>query len=398
MPLTPPEQAAFTLRVAGATHLDSRAKPLLGDQGRAELNLRSTENEAAAQRAAMTVSDAASAKQFLAEEIERLEGSLKERRETEETRQAVRRHFEALRLAERKSDSDQNADGPCTSECLYGIMPFAWAVETHVARTYEAYDALPIIPEMRSISRPAIWYKTLCIPDIPKKMGAFNFCGRADISKSPALVELFIRNGVRLYARDLWQLAYVLHHELVCHGFQFSAAVGTVHENAPAGCHWSEGWMDAVAFSVATRWTHSPDCVPCFGFGGSFAVSSMDEMHRARYPNPDALRPEDKVPAGLSEGDAYLRYAAREAFDALSIVLSALHDQREAHDMALRFSLRLNAHREASPKRLRDVCTRLLTALLNDIRGEAAGQAAAACVEFAARGDLEQLELALSAI
>jgi hypothetical protein len=394
MPLSPAELAELALRFAGANHFDPRAIPLLGERGRAELDGRLNGIQEAAVRASNEVKDHASLVAFLSAEGGSLEASLTTRNETETTCAAVKRVIQELREVVSQIQADNDGDGPAREAYRCGVIPIAFAVQEHVIRAYEVAGAM--LPKPAGVP---IIYKTYITPDIPHKLGPFNVGGQTRIDIDPSVVTIFVRKKAHLLARDFWQLAYVFHHELVCHGLQCAGGLPGERKNAPVSCHWTEGWMDAVAFTLSKLWAHREDCKSCFSFGGPAAISEMDGMHQARYPNPNAIDPQKRRPPDISEDDAYLRLYARQAFDALSANLALISDPREADDMAAKFSLRLNAHESVNLDVLRRLSTRLQSMLLNEIRPQVARAAAIACLHFAATGNLDNLEkdLALAA-
>jgi hypothetical protein len=396
MPLSPPELAEFALRTAGANYFDPRGIPRLSERGRDEIDGRLNSIQEAVTRASSEVTDHSSLATFLSREAARLETTLPERQETPETCAAVEKVIQALRDLANHTQASHDGDGPANGTCSCGVLPLASAVEQHVACAYA--EALMQTIESGLLVPPGIIYKTYITPDIPHKLGQFNVGGQTRIDTGPSQVTIFIKKKARILARDLWQLAYVFHHELVCHGFQCATKLmPSERKNAPVGCHWTEGWMDAVAFMLAKHWASCEDCKSCFTFGGAAAIGEMNEMHQARYPNPNATDPTKKRPPDISEDDAYLRLYARQAFDALTAAMALVGDDpRDAEDMAAKFSLRLNAHENVNLDTLRRVSTRLQSTLLNGIRLKAARAAASACLDFAATGNLVNLENALA--
>jgi hypothetical protein len=320
-------------------------------------------------------------------EADQLETSLPARKETVPTQDAVRKVVQALRQAAGQIGAGQDGDGPVTQASRCGICPIAFAVERHVTSAYQNV----VLPPQGGVR---ISYKTSVTPDIHQELAPFNVGGKTRIDTAPSLVEILVKKGTRLLARDFWQLAYIFHHELVCHAFQGASVIPAPRKNASANCHWTEGWMDAVAFALSRQWARCQDCKPCFSFGGTAAISEMDEMYQTRYPKTVAGHLQ--LPAGLDENDAYLRLNAREAFDVLIANLELVNGAGEAEEMAIEFSLRLNAHQDVDLHILRQLSFNLQSALLNDIRPEAAKSAVVACLNFAATGNLTTLQKELA--
>jgi hypothetical protein len=399
MPLSAAEQAELALRTVGATYYDPRGLPPLSAHERAELRLRLKENHTAADGAALDVRDHATLVGFLTGWADGLEHSLTIRRETPRTREVVKKVVAVLRDRASRISEDEDGDGLPSDGCPCGVLSFAFAVEQHVRQAYQNAVMHLLNPgtEQKSTGWRIIFYRTYITEDIGKKLGRFNVGGQTRIDMIPAQVQLLIKRSSEILARDLWQLAYILHHEIVCHGFQYASQVNlTGYPNAPVGCHWTEGWMDAAAFALAKAWANCDECSCCFEFRGSSAIGAMQEMHDARYPALNKPEPMQDGPAGISEDDAFLRLYARSAFEALHTVLSQVCEPSEAEEIAVKFSLRLNSHEHASPVTLLQVSTQLQGAFLNTIRTQIASAAASACVAFAGTGDLARLQADLA--
>src|SRR6516162_1367914 len=130
-----------------------------------------------------------------------------------------------------------------------GVLGLAALIETRV-RTI-----LTTCARMPPGSSPVIQYETTLTNDT---VGVTAFCvnGQANITRSPRVITVVMRTG-GITARCLWHIAYTLHHELVCHAFQGALASRRV-PNAHATCHWTEGWMDTVAFDLVSDWLADP--------------------------------------------------------------------------------------------------------------------------------------------
>jgi hypothetical protein len=401
MPLEPAEQAELALRIAGAIYLDPFSRPT-SEQELTELKVRLNENEIAIERA-RSVADHDAMVKFIADEAEQRRASLYARNETAATKAAVQKVVEALQRLATTAAPDQDGDGPANGTCVCGLLPFAKAVEIHVVEAYAGAEAIHPVELSDEATRQTFSYRTFLTADINKRMGSFNVSGQTDINRIPTLVSLCLRRETSLTVRDIWQLVYVLHHELACHGFQYAAVLKSwddhsmlpARENAPPSCHWTEGWMDAVALSLSREWARSSKSINCCGFGGKEAVRAMEDMHKERYPDPRASDPAKKFPAGVSPPDARLRWGAQLAFEMLATILSQSRTLADAEAIAVRFSLRLNAHERANPLVLCNLSARLQSTMLNEIRPSVAEAAALACVQFAEDGDLEELERAL---
>ena len=228
--------------------------------------------------------------------------------------------------------------------------------------------------------------------------------GQADIKTVPAAVDIILLRNSRLTISDLWQLSYVLHHELVCHGFQYLGRLAEAggnnacqRTNASVGCSWSEGWMDVVAYWLAIEWARQRYCLECLGPAGPKAVAEITKIHSERYPDLDSVRAGDRIPAGMGQSDAIMRLFAAQVIYALVSNLSGLMPFHEAEKTAVRFSLRLNAHRDANPAVLAMIVATLTTTLGNEYRPDSERLAVEACIAFAANGNLKTLQEALAA-
>jgi hypothetical protein len=193
-----------------------------------------------------------------------------------------------------------------------------------------------------------------------------------------------------LTSRDLWHIAYTLHHELICHIFQGALAEKDKRlPDAHPNCHWSEGWMDTLAFDLVAEWNDPPrSWLP---LTGEEALGALRRFHDHRYEAPPRLSPDD----------VKRRRLARAAYRQLPKTLlnyGLATSAEEARDIARRFSLMANTHREADCSRLKTLGTKLRMLLLSAARPEAGVAAAAACLKFTAQPDLAKLEHEIDAI
>jgi hypothetical protein len=263
----------------------------------------------------------------------------------------------------------QATDAPC----LCGFLDLARRVEDRAQSYYDAADG-----SLRAW--PAIAYKTILTPDTLKTLAPFNIGGGADIT-STRRVTLTVKD-VALSAIDLCQIAYVLFHEVVCHGFQGLLQAAPV--NAKPKCHWSEGWMDAVAYrlAVASANGHKNDVREWLPLTGPDAESAMGNVHNARYTDP----------AGLKSEDAKERRAARKAFSELQLAFVSTGiaaSEADAAVLAQKFSLLANAR--ADSKMLIKLSALLQTVLLSKFREDDKVYASNACLEFLQHRDVTRL-------
>ena len=185
------------------------------------------------------------------------------------------------------------ADGPAFdsggTERHYGILELAGLIEARVRGLFDKFGV--------SIGeRCHIVYATKLKANA-SHFGGFRIAGAATITKSPRIVYLTIKKEA-LSARDLMDLSYTLHHELICHAFQGAFSQDRV-ENAGADCHWAEGWMDTLAYDRATEWlSHGPvDWLPLSGR----SERPNGGFHEARYVTPLGLTDEAISRSGRSQ-------------------------------------------------------------------------------------------------
>jgi hypothetical protein len=257
--------------------------------------------------------------------------------------------------------------------CLCGFMELAQRVENLALNHYVNADG--------SLgSSPALSYKTVLTPDTLRALEPFKVGGGAEIRNTRRVI-LTVKD-VSLSAADLCQIAYVLFHEIVCHGFQGVMHTGAV--DAKPQCHWTEGWMDTVAYGLAVAAASGQqrglqDWLP---LTGSDAEWAMGEVHHARYTNP----------VGLKRQDATERRAARRAFNALRIVFldaGIASSEADAEALSQKFSFLANA--QADTKTLGRLSAALQSVLLGNVRGDDKVYASHACLEFLSHRDLNRL-------
>lgn len=416
MPLELSDQVALDLRIAAILHLDPLKTltdvPPQASREDGERMLKDAQDAHEDHKtdfdkiivSAKRISDRSVLADFLNDEAANYATKLSEDKALTGAADVAKRLEARLRLIAEAVRSGETGDGIATVSSICGVLPIARSVETHVADRYASDTGIDARMISDGSKRPILQYTTVLTNDINKRMRANNVGGQADIKAVPAVVDIHLLRHAKLSITDLWQLAYVLHHELVCHGFQYAGRIAEsgINEpcprpNASAGCSWSEGWMDVVSYWLAIEWARRRHCLECLGSVGPNAIVEMTNIHAERYPNLDAVRAGDQIPAGIGRADALMRLAAAEAFYVLVSEFSLLMPFHEADDTAIRFSLLLNAHRDADPVVLATIVAALKTTLGNEDRPDAARRALGACITFAAAGDLQALQEALAA-
>jgi hypothetical protein len=218
-----------------------------------------------------------------------------------------------------------------------------------------------------------------------RELAPFRVDGMTDTGLEPRVVTIIV-SPKDMRSRDLWHVAYTFGHELLCHAIQ-GAAVGPTSPNAHTSCHWSEGWMDTLAFDVVSEWVDDlsvlRDWLP---LRGEDARGELRKFHEHRYI----------APLGLAKDDLLRRRRARDTYRALAKTLSDSHiatSVAEAQQMARQFSVAANLH--ADCHRLKALASRLRIALLSPARPGDDVNAAAACLAFSLHHDLTILENSL---
>jgi hypothetical protein len=382
MSLQPAERAALTLRLCAARYLDLDCCP---PEDPAALNLISAAYgglEGAATATKLFVTSGNDLAPYLLAQADRLT-ALPPGGAGVTAVSMVLEAAGCLRAIAEDVRPDGSDDGPAIADevCSCGVLNLAAEIETRVRRLLEFDTLLPFGLD------PVIAYETALNtaesdPDFPP------FCidSWASIRRSPRTVTMVLRPKP-INSRDLWHIAYALHHELICHAFQGAFATGHLPDAHP-NCHWSEGWMDTLTFDLVREWEDAPKS--WLPLTGEAAIGELRRFHDHRYG----------APARLSPDDVKRRRLARDAYRQLTKTLIAHKmaiSEKEADDIVRRFSLAANAHRGASCDRLKMLATKLRILLLNVARPEAPVTAASACLAFAADRDLEKLEQAITA-
>jgi hypothetical protein len=371
VPLKPAQLASLALRVVAARHLDAE---LLGDEdGRNLLDSARGQVGAFVLGAGYRVKTDDAIAPYLSRAASDLASLLDDQSAADEPKGMIR--DAALTLETMAADmGDHITAGGCEFVNVTSL------IEMRALHTYETTGAV-------TGEAPPIRYETEVVEDAQGVLKPFRVAGSADITLSPRIVRLTVKDD-DLTAVDLCQLAYVLHHELICHAFQTVGA--TCQRNAPPQCHWTEGWMDRLAFAMAEQWAeHNNAPHAWLPLTGPDAMGAMRLFHESRFLSPK----------GLKQADAKNRRAARHAFHALSKALvdnSMASSLGDAENLVCRFSLVANAHPAADLVTLRRICLHLQNNLLSPARRAQTGAVALACLDFLSHRDLSVLESDLS--
>jgi hypothetical protein len=291
--------------------------------------------------------------------------------------------------------SGDNSDGPAMPLGSYnsdrwGLLGLASIIEARVRGLYLAEGGVPV-----NVNIDIIYITS--ITDDNGDFAPFCISGSANNRRLPRVVNLILKEGT-ITSRDLWHIAYTLHHELVCHSFQGARSTARL-ENAHPTCHWSEGWMDTLAFDLVEDWTGAP--LSWLPLRGENARGEVRRFHEERYVK------------SLKGDDRKRRQRARDAYRKLAEILlsNGLCTEAEAQERVRRFSLIANAHPEAphleapnpaapdAPRmtRLKALSTRLMGLLLTRVRLKAQLSAARACLAFTESQDFAMLEQEIQA-
>jgi hypothetical protein len=289
----------------------------------------------------------------------------------------------ASKIATNAADGN-NFDGPAITSGSsepdrWGLLGLASIIEARVRGLYQAEGGVPV-----NIVINVNYVTTLTFDN--RDFAPFGINGNAVIRRSPRVVYLTLEDR-EITARDLWHIAYTLYHELVCHIFQGARSSARLEDAHPT-CHWSEGWMDTIAFDLVADWDDAPRA--WLPLRGENARGEIRRFHEERYVNPPLLKGNDRK----------RRQRARDAYRKLAEVLYCYRlcvSKAEAQGVVRRFSLLANAHPEADWKRLKTLATRLIGLLLTSARAAAPISAARACLAFTESHDLAKLEQEIEA-
>jgi hypothetical protein len=265
-------------------------------------------------------------------------------------------------------------------ECLAEIKEATRWVENRVRALYAVHSNQSELPPIRLDTDHAHSKKRAGVFD------RFHINGWTEYWPEITVVGLDIKDDAFVRA-ILFQMLYVLAHELVCHAFQALRAEQRCQ--ADEKCSWSEGWMDRLSFRLVESWLGEdpPANLPDWILNSRReALNACRELHEARYAEPgDTLDPRYRQ----------RRQAGREACD-------ALHDAWEgqasvfAERRSLEFALRLNLHDQTD--RERDSLTQRLACLRHlDADSPARDQIVAACSDFLLHDSPNRLRAELDA-
>lgn len=384
MPLRPDERAALALWLTAARTLDPDCIHHCGSNTLAIIGAARSSLTHAANTAPLYVTSSANIGPFIEEVSQQLQPFVADAPESggEEIGRAAMLLQEIAAGIAVCSDGDGHAleesasDRSPPSTC--GALQFAGIVERNVQKIFE-YCGAPLR------QWPIIYFSTYFSE--ASKLAPFRVNGEARINRIPRTVILLL-HPEKITSRDLWHLAYTLHHELICHGLQGSHNSAPL-PNAPQRCNWTEGWMDTVVHDVVLEWLASGLApLAWLPLRGDEARATLWEFHDYRYQAPPNL-----IPAQVK-----LRRRTRDAYRALTATLTSMGiatSREEAERLSRRFSLAANVNADANWERLDGIASRLRIALLNKSRPELPIGAVNACLEFIGHNRMDMLEDAL---
>jgi hypothetical protein len=229
MPLKPAEKVSLALWLSAARRLDPECCKTDSDAGLALLKQAYGILQYGAESATYHVKSDATIPDYLecvAQELERLLTD-----DAAPDAPEVASAVDLLRELAHDGDWNGTGDGSAVvgktgnslSRCS-GVLHLAALIESRVRVLIERETGLPFG------RAPIIKYVT-ALTSFDHEVAPFRLNGRANIRLSPRTVTLVLKEG-KITCRDLWHLAYTLHHELVCHAFQSGFAPGLV-PNAP---------------------------------------------------------------------------------------------------------------------------------------------------------------------
>lgn len=259
--------------------------------------------------------------------------------------------------------------------CIAEVLAIAWEVEQRARKLHQD-----------------------CVPDFPNAQVELAFAS-ADPEEARGLYQFFSASGwtelldagrvrVGLAVKDeafnrsgLYHVLYILAHELSCHAFQ-----GVLQEPRPEvadeRCSWSEGWMDALAWTFTEAWID--DGVDLLPEGlEAFAVkAACMELHNRRYVAPQ--------PSVLNRVSMGKRDQARRAFYRLENELDDTSVPEGEPSRASRFSIMLNVAPVSLTKR-ELIASLLRNGLLQSIPSRRK-MVVDACAAFIDHRDVDMLE------
>src|SRR5882724_2606830 len=184
--------------------------------------------------------------------------------------------------------------------CSCGLLELAAILERRVRAQLEASVSKSLDASCQ------IHYVTTLISDA-KIVAPFRVDGETSILRAPRTVTIVLKPD-GMDSRDLWHITYTLCHELLCHAFQGAFAHGKL-PNAHQKCHWTEGWMDTLAFDWARELVDDQGMPQSWlPLRGDDARGELSRFHERRY----------KEPRGLDEDETLRRRRAREAYRRLA--------------------------------------------------------------------------------
>jgi len=383
MPLPPNGLTALTLWLCGGRYFDYECCPVDDDEGSQILISARGIVDGAAKIAQTKVRAWPKVAPFLVEKADDI-SHLRRAGPRDLILSMIVAAEEYIRSTASNVAAGDKCDGPAMTLNPYtpdrcGLLGLAAIIEARIRQLYSLEGGLPDTLDLQ------INYITVFAEDT-WDFRPFSIKGTAAITQSPRLVHLVLRND-SITSRDLWHIAYTLHHELVCHIFQGACSMERLQDAHPK-CHWSEGWMDTLAFDLVTDWSEAPTA--WLPLRGENATGEIRRFFDSRYIDPPFL----------GKDNLRRRQQARDAYRLLGKVLFE-HDiclsDAEARQRVRRFSLTANAHPAASSKRLKTLASKLILSLTTVARPEARVAAARACFAFTESHDLVKLEQEIEA-
>lgn len=375
MPLSPPQKAAVALRLVAARYLDPRCDYDDGERAGdfragACKTLRSH-----AQDAKVRISADAEIPGYIRAAIVKLDEYVKGRDDLVASRAVLEKYEHTL--DGRDGDGTVWGKGIDVDQCRSGILELAHLIEAVVRQRIE--HAGVVLDGLQSITFTSTLAANQTI------LEPFKVKGATDIRSMPRIVDVVIADG-DLDGEDIIDITYVIFHELVCHAFQ-TCLTGAVPTNAHEKCTWSEGWMDAIAFDIASSWVASgqADWVP---LKGEDALGALRIYHDYRYSGKN----------GLHRSDFVRRRNARNSFRVLSEILTdcgLAGSMEDARGLIAMFSWKLQTHAGVQPGELKDIASRIARIIESPLRIDDHFAVARHCVNFAATADLNQLRVGI---
>lgn len=268
---------------------------------------------------------------------------------------------------------------PNRGACISEITSLADAVERLVRSVHAKYASMPGTPLELALQRAhreeSRWL-----------LDQFHAAGWTEVGDDETVtVGLHIKDRAFDWP-TLCQTLYILAHEMVCHAFQ--GILGKPRaDGADERCSWSEGWMDALAWTLTEFWIERDiAALPGWLHGHDQLKAACHKLHTRRYEFPQ--------PGPMHPIDMDRRLNARSAFYRLALALGGSSGWLAGGRRAAQFSVRLNLC-SLSPTERERISVMLNRGLLAAEGSDRLERVVGDCSAFCEHGDPVRLEAEL---